>query len=91
MPVRVCWYTEQGWAEVKAFAADPERFEASFPEWEAMANDAIAKFRALGMNVGKFLVNPSELRAWCQANGRENEGGARAQFASSSVETEPNG
>jgi len=82
MPVNVCWYTKESWGAVRAFAADPEKFEESFYEWEVMANKAFENFRSLGMDVRKFHVDPESLQSWCKNEGRANEAASRAQFAS---------
>lgn len=39
----VGWYAEPEWAKVKAAAADPERFEATFAEWVDMSRDQLVQ------------------------------------------------
>jgi hypothetical protein len=63
--IGMSWYTEEQWARVKASAVDPERFEATYPEWVEMAEDAITKLRRTGVNPHKVWIVASELDAWC--------------------------
>ena len=80
--VGVVWYVEPEWASVKNAAADPEVFESSFKEWEAMAEDALADMRRAGISPQKVLVASGELLAWCLAHGKENVAASRAEFVS---------
>ena len=80
--VGVGWYTEGDWASVKATAVDAERFEASYADWVAMAEQALAQLRATGVAAQKSYVKASELLAWCLAHGLPNDAAARAQFVS---------
>jgi hypothetical protein len=78
--VAVSWYTPDEWARVKAVAADPEVFESSFPEWEAMATDALRDLRNAGTDPVKVLISADELQAWCLAHGKPVRADARAEF-----------
>jgi hypothetical protein len=80
--VGVTWYTESEWTLVRAAAADPERFEPTFEEWERMAEEALAKFRASGIVPTKVYVTANDLLAWCLVHKRTNNAAARAQFVS---------
>lgn len=79
-PVAVGWYTPDEWARVKAVAADPEVFENSFQEWEAMATDALDDLRRAGAIPVKVSISADELRAWCLARGKPVRADARAEF-----------
>jgi len=59
---------------------DPERFEATYGEWEAMAEDALQNLRATGVNPGKVLVRPDKLEAWCQKHKKPNISASRSEF-----------
>ena len=80
--VGVAWYTEQEWARVRACAADPDGFEATYPEWLKMAEDALKEIRREVGNPVKVFVDADELAAWCLTSGKANDSSARAQFAS---------
>ncbi len=76
------WYTAETWAEVKASASDPERFENSFLQWEAMAISAIRELQRAGVRAVKFQIVPEEFSAWCTLNNKVNEAASRAEFVS---------
>ena len=80
--VGVAWYSEDCWRRVKAAAADPDRFEATYPEWWAMATEAIGKLKQVGVNPLKVLVDADELSAWCQLHNKPNNAESRAEFVS---------
>ena len=85
-PVGVAWYTADEWAKVKAAAADAERFEASFSEWEAVAEKFLVDIRKQGIFPTKYFIIASELLAWCLATGKVNNGGARAEFVAQEID-----
>jgi len=78
----VGWYTQDEWAKVKASAEDAERFEATFEEWVAMAEDSMVNIRASGINAEKSYILASELLAYCLARNLPNNAAARAEFVS---------
>jgi hypothetical protein len=82
LKVAVGWYTAEEWQKVKASAKDPELFEATFEEWEAMAEESLARLRAHDINAEKSYVMASELLAWCLAKNKSNEASSRAEFVS---------
>ena len=82
LAVGVAWYTASQWSRIKAAAADPERFEASFEEWLVIAEDALVKLRKAGVSADKFLVDADDLAKWCAENRLENDSAARARFVS---------
>ncbi|PSL83090.1 hypothetical protein C7T35_17985 [Variovorax sp. WS11] len=51
------------WTKVKANAADPEKFEATYAEWEQMAEQTLASLRSRGLSVKKCFVSAEELPA----------------------------
>jgi hypothetical protein len=78
--VGVTWYTEGNWARVKFTATDPERFEATYDEWNAMAVEALADIRKGGVNAIKFLIDSDELFSWCMLHNKPNNADSRAEF-----------
>ncbi|MFA6902485.1 MAG: hypothetical protein WC236_05325 [Gallionellaceae bacterium] len=80
--VGVTWYTAETWARVKAAATDPESFEDSFQEWEAMAVTALREFLRSGVQAVKFQIIPEEFFAWCTLHNKLNNAEARAEFVS---------
>ena len=80
--VGLTWYTEETWAQVKATAKDPDRFENSFPEWKAMAFSAKRDILRTGVRAVEYQIEPQEFFAWCVLNNQENNAEARAEFVS---------
>jgi hypothetical protein len=80
--VSVGWYTEPEWAKVRAAAADPELFEATYTEWVEMAEQTLTDMRVRGVNAEKFYITADKLLAWCLAHGKPNNSASRAEFVS---------
>lgn len=89
--VGVTWYSENSWAQVKATAADPECFEETFSEWEAMAVTALREFLRSGVQAVKCHINPDEFFAWCSLGNKINNAAARAEFVSAKLSTARDG
>ena len=81
----VAWYTEEEWGQVKAAATDPERFEATYGEWCAMATKAVAGLEAAGVSPVRIFVTIHELLSWCLLKDRPNDAFSRAQFVSETL------
>ena len=86
MLVGVTWYTGETWTQVKASAADPERFEESFSKWEAMAISALREFLRSGVQAVKFHIIPEEFVAWCTLNNKVNNAESRAEFVAEKLQ-----
>lgn len=76
----VAWYTADAWEKVKSTAVDPDRFERSFNEWEAMATKALKDLEKSGVNPGRVFIDPNRFAAWCMLNNKENSGSSRAEY-----------
>ncbi|MDO9355337.1 MAG: UPF0158 family protein, partial [Solirubrobacteraceae bacterium] len=77
----VAWYTEFEWTRVKSIAADPERFESTYDAWLEIAERTLRDLLGTGADARRSYIDAGELLAWCTANGKQNDSGARAQFA----------
>ena len=76
----VGWYTEENWTQIRATAADPEKLEATYSEWVAMAMDALVDLRRAGGNPVKHYIDASVFLTWCKLNGTQNDAKSRARF-----------
>ena len=76
----VAWYSAGEWRKVKEASVDSDRFEASYAEWQAMAEDALKDLHAAGLVADKFHVHAAPLLAWCLAHAKVNDAAARAEF-----------
>jgi len=82
MIVGITWYTNETWLKVKSEASDPERFENSFTEWQAMAVSARRELQRTGARALEFYIIPQELFNWCTLNNKVNNSESRAEFVS---------
>ncbi len=82
LKVGVTWYTEDQWRLVRAASTDAERFEETYIEWVAMAEQSTKNMLAAGIVTERVPVIASELLAWCLTHGRENNAAARSEFVS---------
>ena len=80
--VGVTWYSEDQWSLVRAAATDPERFEETYAEWVAMAEEAMQNLVAAGVVAERVHIVASDLLAWCLAHGKKNDAAARAEYVS---------
>jgi len=78
----VVWYTPDAWASLRATAVDPERFEATFDDWLAMADAALRELSNAGVAPRKVLVDAKEFGAWCLRHHEKNEAAARSKYVS---------
>ena len=80
--VGVTWYTDDEWGRVKAAASDSERFEETYAEWLAMAEESTKNMLSSGIVTERIFITASELLAWCLAHDKTNNAAARAEFVS---------
>jgi len=86
----VVWYDkEEEWAKVKAFAADPEPFEATYKEWLQMMGERLRMASHRGMQFQKVIVQALELSAWCRLYDKPNDSNARAEYVSEIMQARP--
>ena len=81
--IGVAWYRREEWELLRAMAADADSLEKTYEEWLAVAEKTLRKLRQQGLELHKVDVDVTELAAWCRAQGRPLDGGARAEFARS--------
>jgi hypothetical protein len=78
----ITWYTAETWAQVKAAASDPDCFEQTFTEWEAMAIAARRELQRSGVTAVAFPIVPQDFFEWCALNNKPNIAESRAEFVS---------
>jgi hypothetical protein len=83
--VVVPWFTPESWPKMREAAADRDRLHDTFEEFERSSavsvNDVVAK----GHPVEKIQLDVDALIAWCKAEDRPLDRGARQMFAMLSV------
>lgn len=88
MVTGVAWYTSSEWARVRATAVDQERFEASFDEWLAMAEKALADLQRAGVRAQKYPINAEQFLQWCAAQRLNNDAAARSRFVAEKLRSD---
>jgi hypothetical protein len=76
----VAWYDRDQWQSLRQIATDPERLEASYEDWVAMAERVIHDMEASGMLIERVPVDAERLTAWCKDEGRPVDSAARAAY-----------
>lgn len=85
----VCWYGPVEWERVKATATDPEVFENSFAEWEAMATEALSGEFFTSVDIAKVIISPDEFFAWCHLRAKVNHATTRAEYVAEQLQKAP--
>ena len=83
----VAWYTADAWEKVKSTAVDPDRFERTFKEWEAMATKALTDLEQPGVKPVKVFIDPSRFAAWRMLNNKDNSGSSRAEYVQQTLQS----
>jgi hypothetical protein len=87
--VGVSWYSEDEWAKVKSFAADPDVFEASFDEWLAMAESALGQLTSMGIVPTKVFIEAQAFKEWCARKSMPNNAQSRSEYVSERIQLTP--
>jgi len=75
------WFTREGWPKMLKAAADRDRLHDTFEEFEQSSTTAFNDVVAKGHPVEKVQIDADALIAWCKAEGRPLDSGARHVFA----------
>ena len=88
-PVRTvtgyAWYRAEQWDRLREISVDRDELQERYEDWLAYAESAVEEMRQEGMHAEKIEVDVDELLAWCQAEGLEENGQARAQYAAEAM------
>lgn len=80
--VGVAWFDREQWGLLRRVAADREKLDDTFEEWEANARRALANLKSDGVDAKPFEVRISELLQWCAERNLTIDGAARAEYVS---------
>jgi hypothetical protein len=88
----IVWYEDaEAWAKAKALATDPERFESSYEQWQAVVNDSLGKYAQFGMRFKKVPIQAEALAEWCRQENKRCDSSARAEYVSMLAQAQLNG
>ena len=79
--IAVAWYKPSQWERLEEIAPDIKEIWDSYEQWHMAAARRLAELKRQGRRAEKILLDVEELLQWCQANGREADITARAEFA----------
>lgn len=77
------------WPRWIAAAADRDRWEATFDEWEQSAAATADRLTRAQLEIVWVEIDFDEFAAWCQARDYANDGEARNRFAAERIGNMP--
>jgi hypothetical protein len=77
----IAWFRPEQWSRLLEPSDDRDQLEATFAEWESLAEEQFRAFQAQGTNVAKVIVDVEELLALCKGRGLSVDAGARSHYA----------
>ncbi len=83
-------YEPDQWEALLASAADREKLEDTWGEWNAGVEKLIAEFQARGIPYLRVPLDIEEIKQFCEEQGIANDGKARAALAARKAEQYPN-
>ena len=88
-PVRAvtgyAWYRAEQWDRLREISVDRDKLQDRYEDWVADAERSLQEIRQRGGHAEKIDVDVEELLAWCQAEGLDVNGKARAQYAAEAL------
>lgn len=79
------WYQAEQWDRLREISVDRDKLQERYEDWVADAERSLQEMRQRGMYAEKIDVDVEELLVWCQAEGLEVNGQARAQYAAEAM------
>jgi hypothetical protein len=74
-------YKREQWKALLADAADREKLDATWEEWNAGVEKFTAELEARGVRCRRVLLDIEEIKEYCRQRGLPNDGAARAALA----------
>ena len=78
--VAIAWYTRAQWQELTRIVPDRSELDDSYEQWQQSAREAVELMRSKGMAPIPIHVKIGDLLAWCEEQGCQPDGAARAQY-----------
>jgi hypothetical protein len=77
----IATYRQDQWEALLATAADRDKLEETWEEWNAGVEKLIAEFAARSIPCVRVLLDVEEIKQFCEEQGIPNDGKARAELA----------
>ena len=78
--IGVAWYRRKYWDRLLRMFPDREIMQDSFDDWLRDAENATRQMQTQGMIAEHIIIDPDELRTWCEATGVPPNAEARARY-----------
>jgi hypothetical protein len=76
------WFDREQWVQLHAVAADREKLDDTFEEWEANARRALADLKSQGLAAEPCEIRVTDLVRWCADRKLPVDSAARAEYVS---------
>jgi len=80
------WYSPEEYVRFQSAADDPEAWCEDYDSWKTKAEQTLGTLSLEGVAIVKIAMSLEAFEAWCEENGRENDGSARSQFAAEELQ-----
>jgi hypothetical protein len=78
----VAWYTPGQWQALTRVVPDRSKLDDTYDRWKQSAEETLAMLRSEGMVPIPIHLEVGELMAWCEEQGCQPDGAARARYTS---------
>ena len=76
----IAWYRPEQWSRLLEVSDDRDDLEATFAEWERLAEEKFRALQAEGMNIEKVVVDIDDHLAWCKSRKLSVDDSARSHY-----------
>jgi len=76
----ISWFQPEQWERLIEISCDRDQLDDSYEDWRENANKAIHEFRVQGLKVKKVKLDLEKFLYWCNEEGKETNGAARAEY-----------
>ncbi|MCL4549836.1 MAG: hypothetical protein M1495_14850 [Bacteroidetes bacterium] len=80
--IGIVWYSKEEWEKMKQISIDSERLEASFEQWEKMAQKTLFEMKATGIIGTKVLIKSEDFLVWCKIHSLPLDAASRSEYVS---------
>lgn len=74
-------YTREQWQTLMEVAADRDKLEASYQEWQATKEESVTRLRRQGYEVCQISIDVGSLQEYCRQRGIANDSASRVEYA----------
>lgn len=79
------WYAAEDYEALRGELADGATLPPLYETWRIATEQMEREVARSGVEVIRVPIEPATFTAWCERNGRQSDGRARAQFAAEAL------